>query len=130
MGVHRWAAIPLGPFVLCDMGGPFDQSRRLCDGFWYRWLACCLRGCHAAEAPALSTMTFSRQLLPLAVWPVLLVVPAQAKVLAQGEPTQAGLYWQKVEKSNGGVMYVCRSKSNSKLQKADLCEKDGAKKPK
>jgi hypothetical protein len=74
-------------------------------------------------------MAFVRRLLPIAVLPVLLVVPASAKVLAEGKPTAAGLYWQKVESKNGKVTYLCRSKSDSKILKGDSCNKGGAKKP-
>lgn len=74
-------------------------------------------------------MAFARRLLPVAVLPVLLAVPASAKVIAEGKPTAAGLYWQKVEKNNGTVSYLCRSKANSKILKGDACDKGGAKKP-
>ena len=31
-----------------------------------------------------------------------------AKVLAEGKPSFGGFYWQKVEKSNGFMQYICR----------------------
>jgi hypothetical protein len=74
-------------------------------------------------------MAFARRLLPVAVLPVLLAVPASAKVIAEGKPTAADLYWQKVEKNNGTVSYLCRSKSNSKILKSEVCDKGGARKP-
>jgi hypothetical protein len=36
---------------------------------------------------------------------------------------------QKVEKKNGTVSYLCRSKANSKILKGDACYNGGAKKP-
>ncbi len=74
-------------------------------------------------------MAFARRLLPVVVLPALLAAPAFAKVLVEGKPTAAGLYWQKVESKNGKVTYLCRSKSDSKILKGDACDKGGAKKP-
>jgi hypothetical protein len=74
-------------------------------------------------------MAFARRLLPADILPAFLAFPASAKVIAEGKPTAAGLYWQKVEKKNGTVSYLCRSKSNSKILKSGACDKGGAKKP-
>jgi hypothetical protein len=74
-------------------------------------------------------MAFARRLLPVVVLPALLAAPASAKVLAEGKPTEAGLYWQKVEKKNGTISYLCRSKANSRILKGDACDKGGARKP-
>jgi hypothetical protein len=52
-----------------------------------------------------------------------------AKVLAEGKPSPGGFYWQKVEKSNGTVQYVCRKTSDSKIQKAAACNGAKAVKP-
>lgn len=54
--------------------------------------------------------------------------PAQAKVLAEGKPSK-GVYWQKVQKQNGSVMYMCRSTDKAKLVSGDQCEKAKARKP-
>ncbi|WP_411869269.1 hypothetical protein [Vulcanococcus limneticus] len=63
------------------------------------------------------------------VFALLLIVfaasPALAKVLAEGKPSPGGFYWQKVEKSNGSIQYLCRKTSDSKIQKAAAC--NGAK---
>jgi hypothetical protein len=74
-------------------------------------------------------MAFARRLLLIPVLPALLAAPASAKVLAEGKPTAAGLYWQKVESKNGKVTYLCRSKSDPKFLKGDACDKGGAKRP-
>jgi hypothetical protein len=42
---------------------------------------------------------------------------AGAKVLAEGKPTPGGFYWQKVEKRNKSIQYMCRSKKESGIQK-------------
>jgi hypothetical protein len=55
--------------------------------------------------------------------------PAMAKVLAEGKPSPGGFYWQKVEKSNGSVQYLCRKTSDSKIQKAAACNGAKAVKP-
>jgi len=54
--------------------------------------------------------------------------PAQAKVLAQGKPSK-GVYWQKVQKENGSIVYMCRSTEKAKLVSADQCDKAKASKP-
>lgn len=71
-----------------------------------------------------------RAALPLASLFVLLLsaAPAQSKVLAQGKPTQ-GVYWQKVQKQDGSIVYMCRSTEKSKLVSADQCDKAKARKP-
>ena len=67
-----------------------------------------------------------RAFLPLLLLAAALVTgPAMAKVLAEGKPSPGGFYWQKVEKSNGSVQYLCRKTSDSKIQKAAAC--NGAK---
>ncbi len=55
-------------------------------------------------------------------------LPAGAKVLEEGKPS-GGFYWQKVEGKSGKVSYLCRAKDDAKIQKAEKCEKAGAKKP-
>ena len=55
--------------------------------------------------------------------------PAMAKVLAEGKPSPGGFYWQKVEKSNGSIQYLCRKTSDSKIQKAAACNGAKAVKP-
>jgi hypothetical protein len=52
------------------------------------------------------------------------------KVLADGKEKK-GFYWQKVEKADKKVVYMCRSrtKTGSKLEKNASCEKAGAVKP-
>lgn len=72
-----------------------------------------------------------RQLSLLACFAALLslgMLPAQAKVLAEGKPVK-GYFWQKVGKANGQSTMMCRSTSSSALQKASSCEKAGAKQP-
>lgn len=59
---------------------------------------------------------------------LLAVVPAEAKVVAQGKPAK-GYYWQKVEKQNGKIVYMCRASGDGKLHNADSCSKAGARKP-
>lgn len=54
--------------------------------------------------------------------------PADAKVLAEGKPSK-GVYWQKVQKQNGSVVYMCRSTEKAKLVSADQCDKAKARKP-
>ena len=54
--------------------------------------------------------------------------PALAKVLAEGT-AKGGYYWQKIETSKGSVRYLCRSTSDSKIQKAASCNTAGAQKP-
>jgi hypothetical protein len=71
-----------------------------------------------------------RALLPLLILAAALATaPAMAKVLAEGKPSPGGFYWQKVEKSNGTVQYVCRKTSDSKIQKAAACNGAKAVKP-
>lgn len=71
-----------------------------------------------------------RAALPLASLFALLLsaVPAQAKVLAQGKPSQ-GVYWQKVQKQDGSIVYMCRSTEKAKLLSAAQCDKAKARKP-
>jgi hypothetical protein len=85
-------------------------------------LPCC-------KYPLGALKAFARRLLPVPVLPILVDVPAPAKVVAGGKPTAARLYWQKVEKNSGALSYLHRSKSNSKILKGDSCDKRGIKKP-
>ena len=62
--------------------------------------------------------------LPLTI----LTVPASAKVLAEGADVN-GYYWQKVEKKDGSIEYLCRSTSSRKFQKFANCENAGAQRP-
>jgi hypothetical protein len=55
----------------------------------------------------------------------LVPLPAGAKVLAEGKPSPGGFYWQKVQKSNGSIQYLCRSTKDAAIQKHAKC--DGAK---
>ncbi len=57
------------------------------------------------------------------------VSPASAKVLAEGKPSPGGYYWQKVEKSNGSIQYLCRNTGDSKILKAAACNGAKAVKP-
>ncbi len=84
-------------------------------------VACC-------EHPYGALMAFARRLLPVVVLPALLAVPASAKVLDEGKPTAAGLYWQKVDKNNGTVSYLCPSKTIPKILRGNACENAEAKK--
>lgn len=59
----------------------------------------------------------------------LVTLPVGAKVLAEGKPTSGGLYWQKIERTDGKVVYLCRAKNDSKIQKSASCTSAGAKKP-
>ncbi|MEI6032082.1 MAG: hypothetical protein WCQ20_13110 [Synechococcaceae cyanobacterium ELA739] len=60
------------------------------------------------------------------LWPALLhLAPAAAKVVAQGKPSPGGFYWQKNEKADGSIQYLCRSTKTSGIQKNAQC--DGAK---
>ena len=58
----------------------------------------------------------------------MVALPSEAKVLAEGS-SKNGYYWQKVEKSNGSIVYLCRSTSSSKMQKHAKCEQAGAEQP-
>jgi hypothetical protein len=53
---------------------------------------------------------------------------SDAKVLAEGA-ARNGYYWQKVEKSNGSIVYLCRSTGSSKMQKHAKCDDAGAQRP-
>ncbi len=70
----------------------------------------------ALAATALATLT----LVPL---------PASAKVVAEGKPSPGGFYWQKVEKSDKSIQYLCRSKTDSAIQKNAKCNGAKAVKP-
>jgi len=60
------------------------------------------------------------------LWPALLpIAPAAAKVVAQGKPSPGGFFWQKNEKADGSIQYLCRSTKSSGIQKNAQC--DGAK---
>jgi len=52
-----------------------------------------------------------------------------AKVVAEGKPSSGGYYWQKVEKTNGSIQYLCRQKGDSKVQKDAVCNGAKAVKP-
>ena len=72
----------------------------------------------------------TRRLSPLlTLLTLLVVVPALAKVLAEGKP-KGGFYWQKIEQKTGKAVYQCRATGDSKYQKAAACDKAGAVKPK
>ena len=51
-----------------------------------------------------------------------------AEVLAEGA-VKNGYYWQKNQKSNGSIQYLCRSTSSSKIEKKASCESAGAVQP-
>ena len=67
--------------------------------------------------------------LPLFALALVAAGPASAKVLAEGKPSPGGFYWQKVEKSNGSIQYICRNTSDAKIQKAAACNGAKAVKP-
>ena len=69
-----------------------------------------------------------RRSLPLLLAAVLAAGPALAKVLAEGQ-AKGGYYWQKIETDSGKVRYLCRSNSDTKIQKAASCTTAGAVKP-
>ena len=56
--------------------------------------------------------------------------PAIAKVLADGKPSPGGFYWQKVEKADKSIQYMCRSNKEAGVQKSAKCEGAKAVKPK
>ena len=56
--------------------------------------------------------------------------PASAKVLADGKPSPGGFYWQKVQKADKSIQYMCRSKKEAGVQKSAKCEGAKAMKPK
>jgi hypothetical protein len=58
-----------------------------------------------------------------------LAFPAEAKVLAEGKPSPGGFYWQKVEKSDRSIQYMCRSKKEAGIQKDAKCNGAKAVKP-
>jgi hypothetical protein len=71
-----------------------------------------------------------RAFLPLLLLAVALATaPAMAKVLADGKPSPGGFYWQKIEKGDGSIAYICRKTSDSKIQKAAACNGAKAVKP-
>jgi len=55
--------------------------------------------------------------------------PVQAKVLADGKPSPGGFYWQKVEKGDKSIQYVCRSNKETGIQKNAQCNGAKAVKP-
>jgi hypothetical protein len=57
-------------------------------------------------------------------------IPAMAKVVAEGTATTGGFYWQKVQKTNGRIQYLCRNKGESKILKDAACNGAKAVKPK
>lgn len=60
---------------------------------------------------------------------LLAAAPASAKVLAQGKPSPGGFYWQKIEKSNGSIQYLCRKSGVGATQKDAACNGAKAVKP-
>jgi hypothetical protein len=56
-------------------------------------------------------------------------LPAAAKVLAEGKPSPGGFYWQKVQKSDKSIQYMCRSKKEAGIQKDAKCNGAKAAKP-
>lgn len=69
------------------------------------------------------------QLLPALLLIAFAASPALAKVLAEGKPSPGGFYWQKVEKSNGSIQFLCKNTSDAKIQKAAACNGAKAVKP-
>ena len=69
------------------------------------------------------------RLLPLLLLPLFAAAPVLAKVLANGQPSPGGFYWQKVESSNGTVSYLCRKQGVGEIQKAAACNGAKAQKP-
>jgi hypothetical protein len=57
-------------------------------------------------------------------------IPASAKVLADGKPSPGGFYWQKVQKADKSIQYMCRSNKEAGVQKSAKCEGAKAIKPK
>jgi len=55
--------------------------------------------------------------------------PVHAKVLAEGKPSPGGFYWQKVQKSDKSIQYLCRSKKEAGIQKNAQCNGAKAVKP-
>lgn len=55
--------------------------------------------------------------------------PANAKVLAEGKPSPGGFYWQKVQKNDKSIQYMCRSKKEAGIQKDAKCNGAKAAKP-
>ena len=53
---------------------------------------------------------------------------AMAKVVAEGKP-KGGYYYQKVEKQDGAIQFMCRAKKDNSLVKTSDCEKARAKQP-
>jgi hypothetical protein len=58
------------------------------------------------------------------------VLPVSAKVLSEGKLTSDGFYWQKVQKKDGSVQYICQSSKESGIQKNAKCDGAKAVKPK
>jgi hypothetical protein len=67
-----------------------------------------------------------RTLLPALL--TLTTLPALAAVIAEGTVSN-GYYYQKVQKQNGTIQYMCRSISTGKIQKNSSCDNAGAKRP-
>lgn len=55
--------------------------------------------------------------------------PGLAKVVADGQPSSGGFYWQKVEDSKGKTAYLCRKQGASGIQKSAACNGARAVKP-
>jgi hypothetical protein len=72
----------------------------------------------------------SRRLLLALAFVLFAGLPASAKVLAEGKPTSGGFYWQKIQKSNGSIQYMCRNTNDAKIQKEAACNGAKAAKPK
>jgi hypothetical protein len=79
------------------------------------------------SAPSLAgtaTGTMRRRSLTLLLLAAALIAgPALAEVLAEGKP-KGGYHWQKVSASNG-TRYLCRSTTDSSIQKAASCTAAG-----
>jgi hypothetical protein len=58
----------------------------------------------------------------------LTTLPAMAAVIAEGKVSN-GYDYQKVQKQNGTIQYMCRSTSTGKFQKHASCDGAGAKRP-
>jgi len=69
--------------------------------------------------------------LPLAMLAATLIaIPAaSAKVVAQGKPSPGGFFWQKNEKADGSIQFLCRSTKTSGIQKNAQCDGARAVKP-
>jgi hypothetical protein len=69
-----------------------------------------------------------KTLLPTALLTLTTTLPAIGAVIAEGRVSN-GYYYQKVQKQNGTIQYMCRSTSTGKIQKSADCNNAGAKRP-